>query len=145
MAAAHLLPSDERPGVTHEFEDPGPPQRVEDPTALTRETLREGTVRVEKGPDVAPPGEWGFGLEPTLLALPKGAMTVYRDQRGTQSVQVREYEDYYLVQLDHANPEQGRVIEHLRRDVAPRHRGPLLAAGLIVTVVIAVLWWMLSG
>ena len=127
------------PRVAHEFED-RPPERVDSVAAVSRERLREGTLVLPKGPGVPPPTEWGFGLEPSVLSLPLGADTVYRDGRATASIQVREYDDRYTVQLDHANPEQGRLIEHLFRDIGPRRRTEILvAAGVVVAAVAAVL------
>lgn len=126
--------------MAHEFED-RPPERIDSVAAISRERLREGTLVLPKGPGVPPPTEWGFGLEPSALSFPLGADTVYRDDRATDSIQVREYDDRYTVQLDHANPEQGRLIEHLLRDIGPRRRTELLvAAAVIVLAVAAVLF-----
>lgn len=47
---------------------------------------------------------------------------MYRDSREYRSLQVREYETYYLVQLDHANPTVGSIdtiVAHYKLDVAP--------------------------
>lgn len=117
--------------VAHEFED-RPPEHIDSVADISRDRLREGTLVLPKGRDVPPPAEWGFGLEPSALSFPLGADTVYRDSRATHSIQVREYDDRYTVQLDHANPEQGRLLEHLFRDIGPRRRTELLLAAAVV-------------
>lgn len=44
------------------------------------------------------------------------AKAAYRDQRETDSFQVREYEDYWTVEMDQFNPEEGRAVEHVVAD-----------------------------
>lgn len=50
------------------------------------------------------------------MSLHLGANQVYRDQRATDSFQIREYEDYYTVQLDRHNPEEGDAVKHAMTD-----------------------------
>ncbi|MFC6723516.1 hypothetical protein ACFQE1_03745 [Halobium palmae] len=49
---------------------------------------------------------------PSARSLRLGANEVYRDQQPTNSLQIREYDDHYTVQLDRHNPETGNLIQH---------------------------------
>ena len=50
------------------------------------------------------------------MSLPLGANKVYRDQRATDSFQIREYDDYYTVQMDRHNPDDGNAVKHAMTD-----------------------------
>ena len=47
------------------------------------------------------------GFHPSWLSMPLKAKRVYRDNRRTNSLQLREYDDHWTVQLDRYNPETG--------------------------------------
>lgn len=64
------------------------------------------------------------------LSLPMGANAVYRDQRPTDSFQIREYDDYYTVQLDRHNPDNGNAVKHAMTDALPYTIGAALVAGV---------------
>ena len=53
------------------------------------------------------------------MSLPMGANEVYRDQRATDSFQIREYDDYYTVQMDRHNPDDGNAVKHAVTDALP--------------------------
>lgn len=53
------------------------------------------------------------------MSLNMGANQVYRDQQATDSFQIREYDDYYTVQLDKHNPEKGDAVKHAVTDALP--------------------------
>lgn len=55
----------------------------------------------------------------SVMSLPMGANQVYRDQRATDSLQIREYDDYYTVQMDKHNPDDGNAIKHAVTDALP--------------------------
>lgn len=50
------------------------------------------------------------------MSLHLGANQVYRDQRATDSLQIREYDDYYTVEMDRHNPDDGNAIKHAVTD-----------------------------
>lgn len=75
-------------------------------------------------------------FEPSPLSLPLGASAVYRDDRPTDSFQVREYEDRYTVQLDRHNPDDGSAVRHALTDAA--------AYTLPLAVAVAAGWVVLS-
>lgn len=60
------------------------------------------------------PEEYGF--ETASLAVCWGALETYRDQFATHSVQLWEYERYYLARLNQYNPDRGRLLEHALTD-----------------------------
>ena len=66
-------------------------------------------------------------FEPSPLSLSLGANAVYRDDRPTDSFQVRAYEDRYTVQLDRHNPDDGSAVRHAFTDAAA-YTVPLAAA-----------------
>lgn len=53
------------------------------------------------------------------MSLPMGANEVYRDQRATDSFQIREYDDHYTVQMDRHNPDDGNAVKHAVTDAFP--------------------------
>lgn len=55
----------------------------------------------------------------SVISLPLGARKVYRDQRATNSLQIREYSNYYTVQLDRHNPDKGNAVKHALTDALP--------------------------
>lgn len=56
-----------------------------------------------------------FEESPFPESLPMGAETVYREDRPTDSVQVRVYDDRVTLQLDRYNPKY-RPVEHAVAD-----------------------------
>lgn len=50
------------------------------------------------------------------MSLNMGANKVYRDQKPTNSLQIREYDDFYTVEMDRHNPEEGNAIKHAVTD-----------------------------
>jgi hypothetical protein len=70
-------------------------------------------------------------FEPSRLSITAGANAVYRDQQAKDSIQIREYDDYYTVELDRYNPEQGYPIQHAAQD-APKYTA--LALGIVAAV-----------
>lgn len=68
----------------------------------------------------------------STLSLPLGANAVYRDQRPTDSFQIREFDDHYTVQLDRHNPENGNAFKHAVTDALPY---TLVAVGLGAAVI----------
>lgn len=63
------------------------------------------------------------GLPPQFtespMSLHMGANKVYRDQRATDSFQIREYDDHYTVQMDRHNPDDGNAVKHAMTDALP--------------------------
>lgn len=63
------------------------------------------------------------GLPPQFtespISLYMGANKVYRDQRATDSFQIREYDDHYTVQMDRHNPDDGNAVKHAMTDALP--------------------------
>ncbi|UVE50080.1 hypothetical protein KU306_14400 [Haloferax larsenii] len=53
------------------------------------------------------------------MSLPLGANEVYRDQRPTSSLQIREYDDHYTVEMDKHNPDEGSAVKHALTDALP--------------------------
>jgi len=53
------------------------------------------------------------------MSLHMGANKVYRDQQATDSFQIREYDDYYTVQMDRHNPDDGNAVKHAMTDALP--------------------------
>ena len=47
------------------------------------------------------------GFQPSTWSLSLGAMAVYRDGNRTNSLQIREYDTHWTVQLDRFNPDAG--------------------------------------
>ncbi len=73
------------------------------PVERTRVLRYDEVVKISKAdlPDVPS----GFHL--SWLSLPLRAKRVYRDNRRTDSLQLREYDDYWTIQRDRFNPETG--------------------------------------
>jgi hypothetical protein len=67
------------------------------------------------------------GFERSYWSIEAGAEAVYRDQRETDSFQIREYEDEWTIELDRHNPETGNAIAHGIYD-APKYT--LAAVGI---------------
>ncbi|SDM60927.1 hypothetical protein SAMN04487949_2245 [Halogranum gelatinilyticum] len=133
--------------MVHAFDD-GEPTPIESVEDIDLELLQQGTIRLDRSPQLPPPTEWGFGLEPSTLGFPDGANRMYRDGRSDDSLQVREYDDYYLIQLDHANPTVGGVdnlVAHYELDVPPKQRRLLVVAAVAVVLVALLLVWLLFG
>lgn len=70
-------------------------------------------------------------FEKSRLSFRKGANQVYRDTNAKNSFQIREYDDYWTVSLDHFNPEQGHLVEHAVRDAPVQTALGLLAVAAI--------------
>lgn len=66
-------------------------------------------------------------FEQSTLSINGGANAVYRDQQATDSFQIREYGDYWTIELDRHNPEQGNAVAHAFLD-APKYTLSALAA-----------------
>lgn len=129
--------------MAHEFESEPETTRIQSIEQIDFNKLKEGSIKLEKSPRVPEPTEWGMGLEEdAMFSLNKGAEKVYRDQRSYDSIQVREYEDYYLIQRDHANPAQGKIVEHYKYDVSP---GQKLALGIAVIAVAGIAFYALAS
>ena len=80
-------------------------------------------ARQEYGKKVKIP-KWAAGPLPpqfteSPLSLDMGANKVYRDQQATDSLQVREYDKHYTVQLDRHNPDDGSAAKHAVTDALP--------------------------
>lgn len=65
------------------------------------------------------------------MSLPLGAQAVYRDQRPTNSLQIREYDNHYTVQLDQHNPDEGNAVKHAVTDALPYTLGAIGASAMI--------------
>lgn len=65
------------------------------------------------------------------LSLHLGAKKVYREEREKKSIQIREYEDKYILQLDQYNP-QHHPVKHAVYD-ATFYTGTALAGAAILT------------
>ncbi len=68
---------------------------------------------------------------PSVMSLPLGANQVYRDQRATDSLQVREFDDYYTVQMDRHNPDDGNAVKHAVTDALPYTVAAVAGAGIV--------------
>lgn len=91
---------------------------------LAREQGYGTKITVPKAKEPTLPLEF----EQSLLSIPGGANAVYRDQRKTDSFQIREYNDHWTIELDKHNPEEGNPLAHAVQD-APKYT---LAAVAIV-------------
>lgn len=72
----------------------------------------EKVKRVKTGPFIPPAG---FEESPFPQSLPMGAQAVYREDRATDSVQIRVYEEYVTYQLDQYNPKY-HPVQHAVQD-----------------------------
>lgn len=61
-------------------------------------------------------GELPDRFEPSPLSLKNGAKAVYREDCQEDTVQVREYDDYYTLQLDQYHPKY-TPVKHMSKDV----------------------------
>lgn len=127
--------------MTHEFDD-DERTRIRSLDQIDRGLLERGTIRLDKSPRLPEPTEWGMGLKESELSLSKGAERVYRDSRPYDSIQVREYDDHYRIQLDHANPAEGEFVEHYRLDVSPGQKAALVVG---TAAVIGLALWAAGG
>lgn len=121
--------------MTHAIGNDGKPTRIHSIEQIDFSLLKQGSIRLDKSARVPNPTEWGKGLEETFVAFPKGANAVYRDSKPHNSIQVREYNDYYLIQLDHANPAEGQIVEHYQYDLSPGQKvaiGGSVVLGLVL-------------
>jgi len=66
------------------------------------------------------------------LSIEAGAEAVYRDQRETDSFQIREYEDKWTIELDRHNPETGNAIAHAVYDATKYTVAAVVAVGAVV-------------
>lgn len=71
------------------------------------------------------------------LSIQGSAKAVYRDQRETDSFQVREYEDKWAIELDHHNPETGNAIAHAINDAPEYTIAAVAAIGISASAVIS--------
>lgn len=55
-------------------------------------------------------------FEQSALSLLNGANAVYRDQRPTDSFQIREFDTKYTIEMDRHNPETGNAVAHAVQD-----------------------------
>jgi hypothetical protein len=76
-----------------------------------------------------------YGFTRTRLAFPRGAHGRYRDSRSTGSLQLWEYDTYYVAGLNQFNPEQGYFIEHALVDRLSYTLGAAALTG-------AAYWWL---
>jgi hypothetical protein len=60
-----------------------------------------------------PPEEFSL----SVLSFPKGAKTVYRDSNATNSLQIREYDEYFQIQMDHYHPLR-HPLGHIAQDIS---------------------------
>lgn len=65
-------------------------------------------------------------FQESILAIPAGASAVYRDQNVRDSFQIREFDDYWTIELDHHNPDKGNAIAHAVIDA------PLYSASAVI-------------
>lgn len=79
--------------------------------------------RAGYGETITVPKAEVFGIptnfESSSLSLHFGAKAVYREDRARDSLQLREYDDHYTLQLDRYNPEY-RPVAHAIAD-APEY------------------------
>lgn len=59
------------------------------------------------------------------------ANAVYRDQQKTDSIQVREYDDKWVLEVDRHNPETGKPLAHVIED-APEYALGAFVVGAIL-------------
>jgi hypothetical protein len=124
--------------MTHEFNDDDA-EKIHSVDQINKNLLMEGTVRIDKGPMTPHPTNWGWRLEEDSFGLPKGANKMYRSGEPHNTIQVREYDDHYLVQLDHAHPTQNPVA-HYKLDMSPGQKAGIAIAALAVgTAILAAL------
>ncbi len=50
-------------------------------------------------------GQLPSNFEVSALSIKNGAQEVYREKKAKDSIQIREYENYYTLQLDRYNPQ----------------------------------------
>jgi len=121
--------------MTHEFNDGGP-EKIQSVDQINEDLLMEGTVRIDKGRITPHPTNWGWGLEEDYTGLPKGANKMYRSDEPRNTIQVREYDDHYKVQLDHAHPTQNPVA-HYKFDMSPGQKLAGLAVAALAAAALA--------
>ena len=120
--------------MTHEFSD-GEPEKIHSIDQIDKNLLHRGSVRLDKGPLTPPPTDWGWGLEPSAIGFAKDANTMYRTDESRNTIQVREYDEYYLIQLDHAHPLENPVA-HYKFDISPGQKAGIAIAAIAVGAAI---------
>jgi len=96
---------------------------------LAREQGHGEKIVVSKTSEPMLPPEF----ERSNWSVKAGAEAVYRDQKETDSFQIREYKNKWTVELDHHNPETGNAIAHAVRD-APKYTAvAVVVAGAAVS------------
>ena len=105
-------------------------------TVITRQDLnraRRGaygeTVTYQRNGEVIVPPS----VEPAPFpqSLPNGAEKVYREDRATDSIQIRVYEDHVTLQLDQHNPKYSPA-KHAVYDATEYTVATLLAASVLL-------------
>jgi hypothetical protein len=120
--------------MTHEFSD-GEPEKIHSIDQIDKDLLRRVSVRVDKGPMTPNPTEWGWELEEDYIGIPKNANAMYRSDEPRNTIQVREYDDYYLIQLDHVHPLENPVA-HYKFDISPGQKAGIAIAAIVVGAAI---------
>ena len=85
-------------------------------------------------PKSAVPSSVPKNFKQSDLSLHLGAQKVYREERATDSVQLRVYEDKYTLQLDRYNP-QYYPIKHAVYDATEYTAAALFASGFAYSAI----------
>jgi hypothetical protein len=110
--------------IKHDLENWIARRRKDLPPGETAEIKKEKVV-----------GEIPDNFEVSALSFPNGANKVYRDQKATETLQLRVYDEKYEVQMDNYHPRE-HLFGHFKKDVPPAGQAALgglalLAAGAI--------------
>jgi hypothetical protein len=101
------------------------------------QTLPNGGTRTIQKSDIRDDLPDEFDV--SILSFPKGANLVYRDNRDERTLQIREYDDRYELQMDRHNP-AADPIEHFQEDVPSGKQAAMLIGGAVVVVGAALIF-----
>lgn len=97
---------------------------------INRHTLSDVDMILPKDGTVPPIQSWNYNLKPSdLLSWPDSSNKVYREDRKKNTIQVREFEGEYKIQLDHYHPKYNPVL-HYVKDLPPKKKA-IVASGVV--------------
>ncbi|MFB6175912.1 MAG: hypothetical protein ABEI99_01975 [Halobaculum sp.] len=97
-----------------------------------RETMSPGEETTIRKSAVT--GRLPDAFDHSLLSYQKDANDVFRDGRSERTLQIREYDDRYVLQMDAHHP-LAAPVAHFRNDVPPSKQA-MLAVGVLAAVAV---------